>query len=82
MRFLGVDTEIIGKMVGHSNLQTTERVYSRFQTEEIAALTAHIPLFGGSVASSRVALKDRWKAVVSRINCPYEFSEREWYGLK
>ena len=82
MRMLGVDTDIIAKMVGHANMETTSRTYSRFNNDELTALTAGVPLFGGSVANDRVALKDQWKEVTARINCPYEFSEREWTRLK
>ena len=82
MRHLGVPTDIIARMIGHANLQTTERVYSRFDAQELSSLTAAVPIFGGSVAAAQVTLRERWQAVVARINCPYEFSEREWHGLR
>jgi hypothetical protein len=82
MRLMGVDSDIIARMVGHSQVQTTERIYGRFDNDELTALTAAVPLFGGSVAAARVTLKEQWKAVIARLNCPYEFSEREWHGLK
>lgn len=82
MRLMGVPTEIIAKMIGHANLQTTERVYSRFDPHELSSLAAGVPIFGGSVAAAQVSLRERWQEVVTRINCPYEFSEKEWFRLK
>ena len=82
LRLLGVPTDVIAKLVGHSNLQTTEKTYSRFEHDEMAALTASIPLFGSSVALERDSLKERWKTVQRRLLCPYEFSEKEWHRLK
>lgn len=82
LRLLGVPTDVIAKLVGHTNLQTTEKTYSRFEHDEMAALTASIPLFGSSVASERDTLKERWKVVQRRLMCPYEFSEKEWHRLK
>ena len=81
MRLLGAEPDVIAKLVGHSSVATTERVYSRFSNDEMAALTASVPVFGGSIAESRNALRDQWKAVAQRLNNPYEFSEREWKNL-
>lgn len=82
MRLLGVETDIIAKLVGHANLRTTDRIYGRFDNDELTALTAGVPLLGGSVATDRVALKERWRDVLRRLNGPYEFSEREWLQLR
>lgn len=140
LRMLGTPTEIIAKMVGHSSIQTTDRVYSRFVSQNQACVlcsamptprrlgplravlrpcmrtcgaASSLPPFHCSVGPSHrrawitpslthrvnhrlhtksldkagakqrrgVDLRDQWKAVVRRINCPYEFSDREWQGL-
>jgi hypothetical protein len=78
---LGLRPEIIAKFIGHASVQTTQRVYSRFNVEELTALVDTVPLFGDCLATTGDGLKERWRATVKRLQDPYEFSEREWMGL-